>query len=117
MHRDASPRSDHTPRALTVDEIKEYIQLFATAALNALHEAGFDGVEVHAANGYLPEQFLMDTVNDRDDAYGGSIENRVRFILEVVDAIVDAVGATKTSIRLSPRPAPALLDAHLPRSS
>ncbi|KAF7359808.1 NADH:flavin oxidoreductase/NADH oxidase [Mycena venus] len=92
-----------SPRALRV-EIKEYIQLFAAAASNAVHQAGFNGVEVHAANGYLPEQFLMDTVNERDDVYGGSIENRARFILEVVDAIVAAVGATKTAIRVNPWP-------------
>lgn len=90
------------PRALTVPEIHEYVQLYATAASNAVHRAGFDGVEVHGANGYLIDQFLQDTTNQRDDAYGGSVENRTRFALEVVDAVVKEVGETKTGIRLSP---------------
>ncbi|KAJ7753312.1 NADH:flavin oxidoreductase/NADH oxidase [Mycena maculata] len=102
FHRDATPRSGDVPRPMTVDEIKEYSELFAVAASNAVHKAGFDGVEVHAANGYLPEQFLMNSVNDRTDEYGGSIENRARFTLEVLDAIVPAVGASKTAVRLSP---------------
>ncbi|KAJ6531879.1 NADH:flavin oxidoreductase/NADH oxidase [Mycena capillaripes] len=102
MHRDASPRADRVPRAMTIDEIKEYVELYAVAAANAVHKAGFDGVEVHGANGYLPEQFLMDTINQRTDEYGGSIENRARFTLEVMDAIVAAVGPTKTALRLSP---------------
>ncbi|KAF8206314.1 hypothetical protein K438DRAFT_1714667 [Mycena galopus ATCC 62051] len=87
---------------MTTDEIKEYAELYATAAKNAVHKAGFDGVEVHGANGYLPEQFLWDTVNERTDEYGGSIENRARFVLEVLEAVAAAVGATKTAIRLSP---------------
>ncbi|KAF7347193.1 putative inactive dehydrogenase EasA [Mycena venus] len=91
-----------TPRALTVDEIQEYIQLYATAASNAVHKAGFDGVEIHSANGYLLDQFLHDQSNIRTDAYGGSIENRARFPLEVVDAVVKAVGQKKTALRVSP---------------
>ncbi|KAF7347200.1 putative inactive dehydrogenase EasA [Mycena venus] len=91
-----------TPRALTVDEIQEFIQLYATAASNAVHKAGFDGVEIHSANGYLLDQFLHDRSNIRTDAYGGSIENRTRFPLEVVDAVVKAVGQKKTAYRVSP---------------
>ncbi|KAJ7706926.1 hypothetical protein B0H17DRAFT_972881 [Mycena rosella] len=102
MHMDSAPRTDALPREMTVDEIKEYCELFAVAASNAVHKAGFDGVEVHGANAYLPEQFLMDSLNQRTDAYGGSVENRARFTLEVIDAIVKSVGATKTAIRLSP---------------
>ncbi|KAJ6513171.1 NADH:flavin oxidoreductase/NADH oxidase [Mycena sanguinolenta] len=102
LHRGAAPRTDDVPRAMTIDEIKEYSELYATAAANAVHKAGFDGVEVHAANGYLPEQFLWDTVNERTDEYGGSVENRARFVLELLDAIAAVVGPTKTAIRLSP---------------
>ncbi|KAJ7679768.1 hypothetical protein B0H17DRAFT_1233032 [Mycena rosella] len=90
------------PRALTVEEIKDYIQLYATAASNAVHKAGFDGVEIHGANGYLIDQFLHDRSNTRTDAYGGSVQNRTRFPLEVVDAVVKAVGKNKTAMRLSP---------------
>ncbi|KAJ7485334.1 hypothetical protein FB451DRAFT_1337587 [Mycena latifolia] len=102
FHIGGAPRPDAVPRAMTVDEIKEYSELFATAASNAVHKAGFDGVEIHGANGYLLEQFLMDSINERTDSYGGSVENRARFPLEVVDAIAGAIGATKTAIRLSP---------------
>ncbi|KAJ7146452.1 FMN-linked oxidoreductase [Mycena epipterygia] len=90
------------PRPLTVEEIQEYLQLYATAASNAVHKAGFDGVEIHAANGYLLDQFLHDSSNIRTDAYGGSVENRTRFPLEVVNAVVQAVGQNKTAIRFSP---------------
>ncbi|KAJ7686710.1 hypothetical protein B0H17DRAFT_1071630 [Mycena rosella] len=102
MHMTAAPRTDDLPREMTVDEIKEYCELFAVAASNAIHKSGFDGVEIHGANGHLHEQFLMDSINRRTDAYGGSVENRARFTLEVIDAIVKSVGATKTAIRLSP---------------
>ena len=85
-----------------MEEIKEYVQLHATAARNAVLKAGFDGVEIHAANGYLPDQFLQTNTNARTDEYGGSIENRARFVLEIADAIVKAVGANKVGIRLSP---------------
>ncbi|KAJ6550039.1 hypothetical protein B0H19DRAFT_1264901 [Mycena capillaripes] len=88
-------------RALTVPEIKEYVGLFAQAAKNAI-VAGCDGVEVHGANGYLIDQFLQDVSNKRTDEYGGSVENRARFALEVVDAVVAAVGAERTAIRFSP---------------
>lgn len=97
------PLSDRkvAPRPLTVEEIKEYVQDYATAAANAIR-AGFDGIEIHGANGYLVDQFLQDVSNKRTDQYGGSIENRARFGLEVVDAIVKAIGPGKTAIRLSP---------------
>jgi len=87
---------------MTVGEIKEFIQLFATAASNAVYKAGFDGVEIHSANGYLVDQFLQDVSNNRTDEYGGSVENRSRFALEVIDAVVKAVGEKKTAIRFSP---------------
>jgi len=100
-----SPLADKggaVPRELTTDEIKDYVGLYAQAAENAVMKAGFDGVEVHAANGYLIDQFLQDVCNKRTDSYGGSIENRSRFALEVVQAVIDRVGANRTGIRLSP---------------
>ncbi|KAF7956706.1 hypothetical protein EAE96_004036 [Botrytis aclada] len=89
------------PEPLTEAEIKEYIGLYAQAAKNAI-EAGFDGVEIHGANGFLIDQFFQDTANKRTDSWGGSVENRARFGLEVSKAVVAAVGAEKTSVRLSP---------------
>ncbi|RDW84377.1 NADH:flavin oxidoreductase oxidase family protein-like protein [Coleophoma cylindrospora] len=89
------------PEPLTEAEIQEYIGLYAQAAKNAV-AAGFDGVEIHGANGYLIDQFTQDTSNKRTDAWGGSIEKRARFGLEVAKAVVEAVGADKTGIRLSP---------------
>ncbi len=89
------------PHALTIEEIQQIIQDYKQAASNAI-EAGFDGVELHAAFGYLPNQFLADSSNQRLDQYGGSIENQNRFAIEVMHAIVDAVGANKVGIRLSP---------------
>lgn len=89
------------PRPLTVAEIKEYVQDFAQAAKNAV-EAGFDGVEIHGANGYIIEQFLKEWSNDRTDEYGGSAANRARFALEIVDAVTAAIGADRVGIRLSP---------------
>ena len=97
-----STPSPPVPRALTVEEIAEYVQWFATAARNAVLGAGFDGVEIHAANGYLPDQFLQTNTNKRTDSYGGSVENRARFVLEITEAVVKAVGANKVGIRLSP---------------
>jgi len=94
--------SPHPPRPLTVPEIKEYVKLFAKAAHNAVHIAGFDGIELHAANGYLVDQFFQPCTNNRTDEYGGSIENRNRFGLEVLDAICKAIGPQKVGIRLSP---------------
>ncbi|OSX62236.1 hypothetical protein POSPLADRAFT_1056819 [Postia placenta MAD-698-R-SB12] len=89
------------PRSLTIPEIKEYIQLYTTAAINSVR-AGFDGVELHGANGYLIDQFLQDVSNKRTDEYGGSIENRSRFALDVIDSVVKAIGPEKVGIRLSP---------------
>ena len=90
-----------TPRALTRDEIDDVIADFRQAARNAIN-AGFDGVEIHGANGYLIDQFLRTTSNVRTDEYGGSRENRLRFLKEVVNAVADEVGAQRTAIRLAP---------------
>ncbi|KAF2636578.1 FMN-linked oxidoreductase [Massarina eburnea CBS 473.64] len=92
---------DHPPRALTADEIHEITKQWGVAAKRAI-EAGFDGIEIHAANGYLLDQFLHDNVNTRTDEYGGSIEKRVRFPLEVVQECAKAIGGEKVGIRLSP---------------
>ncbi|PPQ70249.1 hypothetical protein CVT24_013074 [Panaeolus cyanescens] len=97
----AITNSKDTPRALTIPEIQEYVQDYVQAAKNAM-EAGFDGVELHFANGYLPDQFLQDVSNHRTDEYGGSIENRCRFPLEVVNAVAEAVGEDRTALRISP---------------
>lgn len=90
-----------TPHALTIKEIQQIIKDYKQAAKNAI-EAGFDGVELHAAFGYLPDQFLADSSNLRTDEYGGSIENKNRFVVEVMNALVEAVGENKAAIRLSP---------------
>ncbi|WP_417684531.1 alkene reductase [Roseibium sp.] len=90
-----------TPRALDVAEIPGIVEDYRKAAANAI-KAGFDGVEVHAANGYLIDQFLRDGSNKREDAYGGSIENRTRFLKEVLDAVTSEIGADHVGIRLSP---------------
>lgn len=89
------------PRALELDEIPGLIEDFRRAAANAI-AAGFDGVEVHGANGYLLEQFAKDGSNTRTDAYGGSVENRARMILEVTAAVAAEVGAQRTGVRISP---------------
>jgi N-ethylmaleimide reductase len=89
------------PRALEVNEIKEIVEAYATATRNAL-SAGFDGVEVHAANGYLIDQFLRDGSNKRTDQYGGSIENRTRFLNEVMQAVIDAASEDCVGVRISP---------------
>ncbi len=90
-----------TPRALALEEIPGIVADFRRAAERALG-AGFDGVEIHGANGYLPQQFLEDGTNRRTDAYGGSIENRARFLLEVTDAVAEVWGADRVGVRLSP---------------
>ena len=90
-----------TPRALTSDEVKTIVKQYGVAAANAL-AAGFDGVELHGAFGYLPNQFLVDGANQRDDEYGGSIENRSRFVLEVMQKLVAVCGPDKAGIKLSP---------------
>ncbi|KAG6877683.1 hypothetical protein C0993_005103 [Termitomyces sp. T159_Od127] len=97
-----SSRPSPPPRELTADEIKEYVHWYAQAAKNAVENAGFDGVEIHAANGYLIDQFLQSGSNQRSDEYGGSIEARSKFGLDVIDAVVEAVGAERTAVRLSP---------------
>jgi N-ethylmaleimide reductase len=89
------------PLALTTAQVEQTIADYAAAARRAL-EAGFDGVELHAASGYLPEQFLASKANQRDDRYGGSLENRARFILETLQAMIAAVGADRVGIKLSP---------------
>jgi len=89
------------PRALTTAEIKAIVQQYAAAAQNAM-DAGFDGVEVHAANGYLINQFIDSQANTRTDEYGGSLENRLRFLGEVISAIADQIGAEKVGVRLAP---------------
>ncbi|KAJ6514904.1 hypothetical protein C8R47DRAFT_1001025, partial [Mycena vitilis] len=99
---DVPLKDQKVPRPLTVEEIREYIRLYATAASNAVHKAGFDGVEIHAANGYLLDQFLHEHTNRRTDAYGGSTENRARFVLEIAEAVVKVVGQKKTGLRVSP---------------
>jgi 2,4-dienoyl-CoA reductase-like NADH-dependent reductase (Old Yellow Enzyme family) len=90
-----------TPKPATREEIEELVEDYRQAAINAL-EAGFDGVEIHGANGYLIDQFLHYSSNTRDDEFGGSAENMARFPLQVVDAIVDAIGNDRTALRLSP---------------
>jgi N-ethylmaleimide reductase len=90
------------PRALDVAELPGIVHTYAAAARNAVETAGFDGVEVHGANGYLLDQFLRSGSNQRTDDYGGRIENRARLLLEVTRAVVDAVGGGRTGIRLSP---------------
>ncbi|KAM0330099.1 hypothetical protein ACHAQA_004271 [Verticillium albo-atrum] len=90
-----------SPVPFTTEEIKTTAQQYAQAAKNAI-EAGFDGVELHGANGYLIDQFLQDTCNRRTDSYGGSVENRSRFALEMAQAVSDAIGPERTGIRFSP---------------
>ncbi|KAM0260266.1 hypothetical protein ACHAQJ_002830 [Trichoderma viride] len=98
-----SVRKEHpTPAKLTTEEIKALIKDFATAARRAVFDAEFDGVEVHGGYGYLVDQFIQDTANQRTDCYGGSAENRSRFAVEVMCAVVDAVGPERCAIRISP---------------
>ena len=98
---DRKPTTYETPRALETEEIAGIVAAFQQAARNAL-AAGFDGVEIHGANGYLIEQFLQSRSNLRTDRYGGSIENRTRFLLEVTQAVIDVWGANRVAVRLSP---------------
>lgn len=90
-----------TPIEMTVDQIKEQIAVFVSAAQRAI-AAGFDGIELHGANGYLIQQFLSDNSNKRNDQYGGSHANRARFLVEVATAVSDAIGSDRVGIRLSP---------------
>ena len=102
MWTDEQQMQDHpTPRALTLEEIAQVRDEYVHSAKLAL-EAGFDGVELHSANGYLLEQFLNPASNQRTDEYGGSVQNRARFVLETTRAVVEAIGADRTGIRLSP---------------
>jgi N-ethylmaleimide reductase len=102
MYTDAEgPKPHSAPRAMAEADIAKAVAEHVTAAKNAV-AAGFDGVEIHGANGYLVEQFLNANVNTRADGYGGSAENRNRFALEVVRAVADAIGKNKVGIRLSP---------------
>ena len=95
------PKPHDEPRAIATEELASVVEEYAAAARNAV-DAGLDGVEVHAANGYLLHQFLDPTVNLREDAHGGSPENRARFVVEVVTAVAEAIGADRVGVRLSP---------------
>ena len=102
IYTDAKGMVPHdVPRALTADDIQAIVKQFAAAARNAI-DAGFDGVEVHSANGYLLHQFLSTNVNLREDEYGGSIDNRIRMPLQVVDAVIAEIGARRVGVRISP---------------
>lgn len=101
-HTPAGKKQYVTPRALSMQDIKATIQDYALGAKHAI-QAGFDGVEIHGANGYLIDQFIRDGSNKRTDEYGGSIENRLRFLLDVTNAIIAEVGANKVGVRLSPK--------------
>ncbi|KAI0313542.1 FMN-linked oxidoreductase [Amylostereum chailletii] len=90
------------PRAMTKHEIKDYVQYYASAARAAVEGAGFDGVEIHGAGGYLADEFLKNFANNRTDEYGGTPENKGRFYLEVVDAVVEAIGADRVGVKFSP---------------
>jgi len=90
-----------TPRALTLEEVQDLVALYAQAAKNAI-SAGFDGVEIHAANGYLVNQFISAHANQRTDAYGGSLHNRLRFLREIVAAIGEAIGPDRLGVRFAP---------------
>ncbi|MDC6362619.1 MULTISPECIES: alkene reductase [Flavobacteriaceae] len=104
---DGAPNGDATfvpvgePREMTYEDIEQVISEYVVGAKNAM-EAGFDGVEIHAANGYLIDQFLRSNANKRTDEYGGCMENRIRLLLEIVQAVADAVGKDKVGVRLSP---------------
>ena len=101
MDAEGNPVPFETPRALRTDEMPGIVALFRRAAENA-EAAGFDGVEIHGANGYLLDQFLQDGTNKRDDRYGGPIPNRARLLLDVVDAVAAVRGADRVGVRLSP---------------
>ncbi|KAG9405098.1 hypothetical protein AC1031_004205 [Aphanomyces cochlioides] len=101
-HRVDGPKAYTVPRELTADEIATLVQQYAKAAKNSVEVAGFDGVEIHAANGHLIDQFLSSSSNIRTDNYGGSLENRARFLTEVVQAVTEAIGSDKVGIRFSP---------------
>ena len=101
IHTPEGPKPYEVPRRLDVTELPGIVDLFVEGAKRAIR-AGFDGVQIHGAHGYLIDQFLRDSVNDRTDGYGGSIENRARLLLEIVDAVSAEVGADRVSVRISP---------------
>ncbi|MEN9866201.1 MAG: hypothetical protein RL748_1791 [Pseudomonadota bacterium] len=101
VHTPGGKVAHAVPHALSADEISQVVASFANAAKSAI-EAGFDGVEVHGANGYLIDQFLRDGSNQRTDNYGGSLENRARFLFEVLTAVNAAIGSERVGLRLSP---------------
>src|ERR1700686_1814119 len=101
-YTDAGMKEFVTPREITREEIAQTVRNFATAARNAI-PAGFDGVELHSASGYLVQQFLSTNANLRTDEYGGSIENRTRFLFEVLDAMISAAGRERVGVKFSPR--------------
>ncbi|MCW5321021.1 alkene reductase [Verminephrobacter aporrectodeae subsp. tuberculatae] len=100
-HTPSGPQPYPVPRALSLAEIEQTCRDFAQAAVNA-RDAGFDGVEVHAGNGFLLHQFMAQNCNTREDGYGGSVANRVRFTLDVLHAVSAAIGADRTGVRISP---------------
>jgi N-ethylmaleimide reductase len=100
-HTPEGKKAYTVPRELTVDEIKSIVNDFRQGAINA-KEAGFDGVEIHGANGYLIDQFLRESANQRTDEYGGSLENRARFLTEVIEAVTGVMGGDRVGLRLSP---------------
>eukprot|EP00667_Euglena_gracilis_P010625 EG_transcript_10821 len=102
LHTPTGKQEYETPRALETAEVAGVIAEIAAACRRAVDEAGFDGVELHAGNGYLLQQFLAESTNQRTDQYGGSVENRCRFVLELVDAAVEAVGSDRVAIKLQP---------------
>lgn len=101
VHTPQGKLPNAVPRALRIDEIPALVEAYAQAARNAI-AAGFDGVEVHGANGYLIDQFLRDGANQRTDAYGGSLQKRARFLFEVLEAVTAAIGSERVGLRLSP---------------
>lgn len=100
-YTDTGMRPHVEPRALTTDEVGAVITEYAIATRNALH-AGFDGVELHAGTGYLPMQFLSSSTNRRDDRYGGSLDNRLRFVLQTIDAMISIAGDHRVGVKLTP---------------
>ncbi|XP_061987939.1 12-oxophytodienoate reductase 3-like [Rosa rugosa] len=98
---DGSQETYAQPRRLETHEIPQIVEQYRQAALNAIR-AGFDGIEIHAAHGYLIDQFLKDGINDRTDEYGGSLANRCKFLIQIVQAVVEAIGANRVAVRISP---------------
>ncbi|OAH10236.1 alkene reductase [Streptomyces jeddahensis] len=101
IHTPSGRQASVVPREMTIADIRSTVADFATAARNAIH-AGFEGVEVHAANGHLLHQFLAKGTNHRNDAYGGPVSGRIRFVVEVVQAVADAIGPERVGLRISP---------------